>query len=69
MTRVAMGQSIAASWRAAGFALPDCPYCGAGQGHDCVSPAPTFVHAARLKAMGKWPVERFHRPLVAGAKP
>lgn len=70
MTRLAMGRSIAASWRAAGFALPPCPYCGAGYG-DCIGPAPlfrrppTYLHADRLRRMGKWPVEDFHRLPVA----
>lgn len=64
MTRYAMGRSIAASWRAAGFALPLCPYCGAGQG-DCIGRPPYGLHADRLRLMGRWPVEDFHRLPVA----
>jgi hypothetical protein len=72
-TRFAMGRSIAESWRAAGLTLPHCPYCGAGYG-DCISPnqpwrrPPAFLHAERLRLMGKWPVEAFHRLPVVEAE-
>lgn len=63
--RAAMGRSIAASWRAAGFALPYCPACGVGSAEPCRGRPPYGLHADRLRLMGRWPVEAFHRLPVA----
>lgn len=59
--RVAAGRSIAAT----ALVLPPCPVCQASLDEPCQGRPPYGLHAARLRLMGKWPVERFHRLPVA----
>lgn len=64
---------MTAAWRlvardsiaATALLLPPCPTCRAGMGRPCQGRPPYGLHAARLRLMGKWPVERFHRLPVA----